>query len=79
MFPRQDDADPDEEADHKTDDETKPGRVTHRAFTQIKNSRRFIFVHGEKSAPVTVARKTGKLFPFPICRPCCLRAKDSAM
>jgi hypothetical protein len=45
MFPCQGDADPDEKTDQKTDDETKSGRVTHRAFTEIKNPRRFIFVH----------------------------------
>jgi hypothetical protein len=65
MFPCQGDPDPDEEADHKTDDETKPGRVTHRAFTQIKNPRRFIFVHDEKSALLTVVRKTGEALALP--------------
>ena len=60
MFPCQDDPDPDEEADHETYDETKPGRVTHRAFTEIENSRRFIFVHGEKSAPLAGVRKTAE-------------------
>lgn len=45
MFPGQGDSDPDEETDHETDNKTKAGRVTHRAFTEIENPRRFIFVH----------------------------------
>jgi hypothetical protein len=60
MFPCQDDPDPDEEANYKTDDETKPGSVMHRAFAQIENSRRLIFVHRVKSAPLTGVRKAAE-------------------
>ena len=60
MLPREGDPDAYDYARQKTDDETKPGRVTHRAFTEIENSRRFIFVHGEKSAPLPGVRKTAE-------------------
>jgi hypothetical protein len=71
MFSCQDDPDPNEEANHETDDETKARRVTHRAFTEIENSRRFIFVHGEKSAPLPGERKTAEaLFPAAIALQC---------
>ena len=46
MLPRQGDPDANNHARQKTDEETKPGRVAHRALTQVENSRRFVFVHG---------------------------------
>ena len=45
MFPRQGDPDAHDHARQKTDEETKPGRVAHRALTQVKNPWWFVFVH----------------------------------
>lgn len=64
MFPRQDDPDAHEDAENKTDDETKPGRVAHRAVAQVENSRRFVFVHRRNSAPLIGERKIGETFVF---------------
>jgi hypothetical protein len=46
MFSRQRDPDANDHARQKTDEETKPGRVAHRALSQVEYPRRFIFVHG---------------------------------
>jgi hypothetical protein len=55
MFPRQGDPNAHDHARQKTDEETKPGRVAHRALTQVENPRRFVFVHAAFSiAPVRV-------------------------
>ncbi|MEY2512388.1 MAG: hypothetical protein QOE26_3151 [Verrucomicrobiota bacterium] len=55
MFPRQGDPDAHDHARQKTDEETKPGRVAHRALTQVENPRRFVFVHAAFSiAPARV-------------------------
>ena len=55
MLPRQSDPDAHDHTRQKTDEETKPGRVTHRALTQVENSRRFVLVHAAFSvAPVRV-------------------------
>ena len=45
MFLRQSDPNANDHARQKTDEKTKPGRVAHRALTQVENPRRFIFVH----------------------------------
>ena len=45
MFPRQEDPDADNDAHEKADDEAESGCVTHRAFGQVKNSWRLVFVH----------------------------------
>jgi hypothetical protein len=55
MLPRQSDPDAHDYARQKTGEETKPGRVTHRALTQVENSRWFVFMHAAFSvAPVRV-------------------------
>ena len=46
MIPGQDKADPDDDANDKADYETKTGGVTDGTLAQIKNSGRFVFVHG---------------------------------
>jgi hypothetical protein len=45
MLAREDHADPGDHADDEADDETEPGRITHRALGQIENPGRFVFVH----------------------------------
>ena len=45
MFPCQGDADSNQNTNHEADDETKAGRVAHRAFTEIEKPRRFVFMH----------------------------------
>ena len=63
MFPRQSDPDTNDDARQKTDEETKPGRVAHRALTQVENPRRFIFVHIRHSQSCRPECKQTKCFP----------------
>ena len=63
MFPRQSDPDANEDARQKTDEETKPGCVAHRALTQVENPRRFIFVHRHQSQSCRPECKQTKYFP----------------
>ena len=53
MIPRQDKADPDNDANDEAGDETKTGGVTDGTLTQIKNSGRLIFVHENEFAPLS--------------------------
>jgi hypothetical protein len=50
MLARQDNSDPDNNADHKSDDETKAGRVAKGALAQVEDAWRFVFVHNGESA-----------------------------
>jgi hypothetical protein len=59
MFAGQNHADPHKDADHETNEETKAGCVTHGSIAQIENPRRLVLMHGQKSAPVIGARKSG--------------------
>ena len=63
MFVRQRNPDANENARQETDDKTKPGRVAHRAVTEVKDSGRLISVHRQESAPVVAERKKGHLQP----------------
>ena len=54
---RQHDSKANEDAQEKADDKTKPRGIAQRAFRQIKNSGRLVFVHRPKSAPVAAACK----------------------
>ena len=53
MIPRQDKADPDDDANDEAGDETKTGGVTDGTLTQIKNSGRLVFVHENEFAPLS--------------------------
>lgn len=70
MIPRQDKADPDNDANDEADDETKTGGVTGGTLAQIKNSGRLVFVHGKnlhRCLPRTTGGTAPAVFPPEAC------------
>jgi hypothetical protein len=68
MVSRQGDPDANEHARQKTDEETKPGRVAHRALAQVENPRRLVFVHRPESAPRIAGRKIALRISKPLAQ-----------